>query len=339
MTKFTRIKLKDMTPLHLGLGRDSYDVSASLLQSDTLSAALASIRAMYGKGGTTEQFLSAFTLSSAFPYDGDEYFLPRMKGRLAITVNGKEEKDYRKKLKKLVYISFSLWQRLAQGETIAVDDNQLQGAFLLSKGNDNYKAPMTHITTERVSVARNGEDDAVPFMYNWTFFRHGSKTTSPRGEILETKESGLYCLLRADAATTQEITDLFHELGDQGIGSDKSVGGGHFTIETDTVELADVESDKQILLSTYIPTKEEVKSFSLDESTYQLIHRGGFMAGSNNEHLRHLRRKTVYMFDTESVIVSGAKLEGKIVNVAPQWNAQDIHPVYRSGRCLAMHIL
>ena len=71
----------------------------------------------------------------------------------------------------------------------------------------------------------------------------------------------------------------------------------------------------------------------------QLIHRGGFMAGSNNEHLRHLRRKTVYMFDTGSVIVSGAKLEGKIVNVAPQWNAQDIHPVYRSGRCLAMHIL
>lgn len=328
-----------MTPLHLGLGRDSYDVSASLLQSDTLSAALASIRAMHGKGDTTEQFLSAFALSSAFPYDGDEYFLPRMKGRLAITVNEEEEKDYRKKLKKLVYISFPVWQRLALGETIAVDDNQLQGAFLLSKGNDNYKAPMAHVTTERVSVARNGEDDAVPFMFDWTFFKHGGNMTSPSGKIIETKESGLYCLLHAADETTQEIIALFHELGEQGIGSDKSVGGGHFTIETDTIELADVKSDKQILLSTYIPTEEEVKSFSLEKSVYQLIHRGGFMAGSNNEHLRHLRKRTVYMFDTGSVIVSGVKLEGKIVNVTPQWNAHDIHPVYRSGRCLAMHIL
>lgn len=339
MTKFTRIKLKDMTPLHLGLGRDSYDVSTSLLQSDTLSAALASIRAMYGKGDTTEQFLSAFALSSAFPYDGDEYFLPRMKGRLAITVNGEEEKDYRKKLKKLVYISFSLWQRLAQGETIAVDDNQLQGAFLLSKGNTNYKTPMTHITTERVSVARNGKDDAVPFMYDWTFFRHGSHSISPNGKDYETKETGLYCLLNADVETTQEITELFYELGEQGIGSDKSVGGGHFTIETDTIELPDVKSDKQILLSTYIPTEEELKFFSLAKSNYQLIHRGGFMAGSNNESLRHLRKKTVYMFDTGSVLVSNAKLEGKIVNVAPQWNTPGIHPVYRSGRCLSMHIL
>lgn len=328
-----------MTPLHLGLGRDSYDVSASLLQSDMLSAALASIRAMHGKGDTTEQFLSAFALSSAFPYDGDEYFLPRMKGRLAITVNEEEEKDYRKKLKKLVYISFPLWQQLAQGKALAVDDNQLQGAFLLSKGNDNYKAPMTHVTTERVSVSRNGEDDAVPFMFDWTFFRHDGNMTSPSGKVIETKEAGLYCLLHADEETTQEITALFHELGEQGIGSDKSVGGGHFTIETDTIELADVKSDKQLLLSTYIPTEEEVKSFSLEKSIYQLVHRGGFMAGSNNEGLRHLRKKTVYMFDTGSVIVSDAKLVGKIVNVAPQWNTPDIHPVYRSGRCLAMHIL
>lgn len=332
MTQFTRIKLKDMTPLHLGLGRDSYDVAASVLQSDTLSAALASVRAMHGKGETTKDFLSSFAISSAFPYDGDEYFLPRMKGLLNIKVKGLEEKDYRKKLKKLVYISTPVWKQLAAGKSIEVDDNQLHGMFLLEKPVTDFKAPMMHVTTERVSVSRTGEQDAVPFMFDWTFFKHGENI---EGET----ESGLYCLLNADEEVTKEIIQLFSELGSLGIGSDKSVGGGHFTIESDIIDFPELDSNRCVLLSTYIPEKEELEGIDLHNSNYQLIHRGGFMAGSTNENLRHLRRSTVFMFDTGSVLATGKELTGKVIDVAPQWNTTEMHPVYRSGRPLSLHIV
>lgn len=320
-----------MTPLHLGIGRDSYDVAASVMQSDMLSAALASVRALHGKAGSTLAFLSTFALSSAFPYDGKEFFLPRMKGLLPISVRHEEEKDYRKKLKKLSYISMPLWLKLAKGERLEIDDNQLQGAFLLAEGKADYHAPMTHVVTERVSVSRSGEEDAVPFMFDWTFFKHNDSD--------ESKTSGLYCLLKADIDTAKEITELFSELGELGIGSDKSVGGGHFSVETDTVDIPSINSDKQILLSTYIPTKEELDATDLQSSTYQLIHRGGFIAGSNNETLRHLRRKTIFMFDAGSILATGKSLEGAIVDLKPEWNSPEMHPVYRSGRPIALHIL
>lgn len=336
MTRFTRIKLKNMSPLHLGLGRDSYDVAASVLQSDMLSAALASVRAMHGKGETTKEFLSSFAISSAFPYDGEELFLPRMKGLLNIKVKGQEEKDYRKKLKKLVYISTPIWMQLTAGKSIEVEDDQLHGKFLLERPIADFKAPMMHVTTERVSVSRTGEEDALPFMFDWTFFKHtGNKENNSGYE----SESGLYCLLKADEDITKEIVQLFEELGTLGIGSDKSVGGGHFTIESDTVDFPEVNSKKCILLSTYIPEKSELESINLHNSNYQLVHRGGFMAGSTNENLRHLRRSTVYMFDTGSVLATETKLSGNVVNVAPEWNTSDMHPVYRSGIPLSLHIV
>lgn len=339
MTKLIRIKLKDMTPLHLGLGRDSYDVSASVLQSDMLTAALASVRAMHGKGDSTEKFINSFVLSSAFPYDGNEYFLPRMKGRLSIKVRGQEEKDYRKKLKKLNYISFNEWQHLANGETIEVEDNQLHGAFLLSEPKPEYSSPMTHVTTERVAISRTGEKDAVPFAFDWTFFRHEGTLMSANGKSVNIKESGLYCLLQAEDSVADEVIKAFRELGELGIGSDKNVGGGHFNIETDYVDISTINSEKKILLSTYIPTKEELGNINLEESNYQIIHRGGFMAGSSEEELRHLRKKTVYMFDTGSVLTSKEQLKGRVVNVAPQWNTENMHPVFRSGKPLALNIL
>lgn len=323
MAKLTRIKLTHMTPLHIGVGRDSYDVAATALQSDMLSAALASIRAMHGKGESTKQFLESFVLSSAFPYDGGEFFLPRMKGLLPIKVRGLEEKDYRKKLKKLAYISAPVWLQLAEGKDIDVDDAQLHGAYLLSEGVADYTPPTMQMPTERVAVSRTGEEDAMPFAFNWTFIKPGA---------------GLYCLLQAGEAATEEVITLFKELGSIGIGSDKTVGGGQFEVETDKVELADIQSGKQMLLSTYIPTPEELGSTAFNSSNYQLIHRGGFMAGSTNENLRHLRKKTIYMFDTGSVLATNMQLEGKVVDIAPEWNTPDMHPVYRSGRPLAIHI-
>ena len=72
MSRFI-IKFKNLTPLHIGTGKENYDFSSSVLHSDTLSSALASLRAQKGKTSDIESFLMSFTVSSAFPYFGEFY--------------------------------------------------------------------------------------------------------------------------------------------------------------------------------------------------------------------------------------------------------------------------
>ena len=80
MPTYKIIKLKNLTPLHIGTGKENqYDFSAADLHSDTLSAALAALRAQQGQADDIETFLQSFSLSSAFPYWNDICFLPKYK--------------------------------------------------------------------------------------------------------------------------------------------------------------------------------------------------------------------------------------------------------------------
>ena len=56
MAVYTIIKLKNLSPLHIGTGKENYDFSATELQSDTLSAALAAIRVQRGKRDKLKDF-------------------------------------------------------------------------------------------------------------------------------------------------------------------------------------------------------------------------------------------------------------------------------------------
>ncbi len=327
MAKLARIIFRNMTPLHLGKGRDTYDTASPLLSSDTLSAALASVRALEGKTDDMKEFLESFTISSAFPYCGKEFFLPRPQGRLSINVKGLTEKDYRKSLKKLRYISFPLWNKMMTGNTVEVLPSQIHGEFLIGESNDSYQQPMAHVVNQRVMVPRDNDRDAVPFMFEWTFFRHGEN------------ESGLYCLLDCQN-NISELIELFKQLGTFGIGSDRTVGGGQFDVEAEEIEWHDINGNSTMLLSNYIPQEKEINLLNLQASNYSILKRGGFMSGSSNENIRQLRRKTVYMFETGSVFQTTHPLEGSIVNLAPQWNEEGTHPVYRSGRpfCVTVNL-
>ena len=325
MPNYRIIKMTNMSPMHIGLGRDSYDVSAGALHSDTITAALASIRALSGKDGDLKQFLDSFALSSAFPYCEDTFFLPKPAGKLNVEVEGMEEKDYRKLLKKIAYVASPIWKRLVNGERLLVTRNQLQGQYLLEKGNDNFLPPMVSTINQRVAVPRCDNEDATPFAFEWTFFR---------------RDCGLYCLLDASNDVEKEVESLFIELGEQGIGSDRNVGGGHFEVNAEsTFEMADVnDANGTMLLSMYIPTEQELKSLNVDLSRYQLLKRGGYIAGSSNDNLRHLRKNTVHMFAAGSVFNTITPISGKVVDLRPLWKDGDLHPVYRSGKALTINI-
>ena len=85
---------------------------------------------------------------------------------------------------------------------------------------------------------------------------------------------------------------------------------------------------------------DETGFLNLSQSKYTLLLRGGYMAGSREESLRHLRKKSIYAFGVGSVFLTTQPLKGKIVDLRPNWNDERMHTVLRSGRpfCLPVKL-
>lgn len=317
MAGYTIFKLRNLSPLHIGTGKENYDFSASQWQSDAISAALASVRAMQGMCDDIRGFLNSFVVSSAFPYINDYLFLPKPQGKISVKVLDKEEHEYRKKLKKIKFIECSLWQKLISGETLEVGYNQLQSEYLLPSTDVDFAKPMQSQVTQRVSVPRDNTD-AQPFFFDWTYFRNNA---------------GLFFMVEAEEETINELKSLMEMLGETGIGTDKNVGGGKFEVEKSEIKICfPAKANASLLLSTFIPTKEELQKLNLTNSKYELIHRDGYLAGSLETDFRHLRKKSVYMFNVGSVFMTNEPLEGTIVDLKPDWNDERMHSIYRSGK-------
>ena len=320
MGRYTIIKFKNLTPLHIGTGKENYDFSSSELHSDTLSAAIAAIRAREGKTNDIEDFLGSFALSSAFPFVGDSLFLPKPQGKIDVVVTDMDEYSSRKKLKKIKYLESNLWNVVVAGKRLEVVSSQIKDVFLVSVGNvDGFNKPYKTQVNQRVSVPRVDNMPAEPFFFEWKYF---------------SADAGLFCILdTSDEKLRDEIVDLFGKLGEIGLGTDRNVGGGKFAVETDEWNVEDVKnSDAQMLLSLYIPTEEELPELNLQESKYELLLRGGYISGSSEPGLSHLRKKTVYTFNVGSVFRTATVPSGKIVDLKPEWNDEKMHPVYRSGK-------
>lgn len=320
MATYKIVKLRNLSPLHIGTGRDDCSSSSSELHSDTLSSALAAMLAQTTDAADIKGFMESFAISSAFPFVGDRYFLPKPAGRLA--VRGCEEEQVRKKLKKLKFLELPVWSQVISGESPIISEEELAGEFLLASGGKKIRPYSSHVN-QRVSVdIEDGE--TVPFFFKWQYH-------SP--------DAGFFCIVDADDATMDELIKLFTLLGETGIGSSKSVGGGKFDVEAGSIELPTVEdADTTMLLSLYIPTKEELDGFDLEQSRYELLHRGGYMAGSNVAEFRHLLKKSVYMIGVGSLFAGVHTLHGTIADVTPCWNDDNMHRVLRSGRPIAIPV-
>ena len=318
MPTYNIIKLKNLSPLHIGTGKENhYDFSATDLHSDTISAALAVIRCQQGKMADTKEFLQSFSISSSFPFWDKIYFLPKARGKIKVKVVLKREHEYRKQLKKIKYIDVLLWDELMRGDEIIIEDSQIKGEFLLREKSD-FETPYISQVNQRVSIPRVDNENAEPFFFNKTFFH---------------EKAGLYCLTDAQDETFEELLSLFQLLGEAGLGTDRNIGGGKFEVEPDKLDLPEIpDANQTMLLSLYIPKEEELTKLHLKSAHYEILLRGGYMAGSSEEMFRHLRKRSIYMFNTGSLFPTTEPLTGKIVNLAPAWNDERMHPVYRSGR-------
>lgn len=320
MKTFHCIKLHFTSPLHLGRGiGESYDTGSKMLHSDTLSAALASARVqMFGEKNLLG-FLESVRVSSGFPFYEEHYFFPKPMLKLPLEIEEYDEHLQNKRFKKLEYIEKPLFEKIIAGKQVVITENNFsENEKYLWQGNPKAKNILKTDVQQRVSVPRDGRGESVPYYVERLFFH---------------EKAGLYFLLEVEnEQSLREIEVALKYLEDTGLGTDRSVGNGFFKTEISSLTLSMPGfSDSCLSLSLFCPEKEELPDLLNGQPAYLIEKRGGFIAGASDEQFRHLRKKSVFMF-AEGSVFNAKQLNGKVVNLRPNWNNEQLHPVYRSGK-------
>lgn len=341
------VKLNFNGPLHLALGRADYSESQPGLRSDTLKAALFSAaRLLFEEevlmGQTDENcpFLDAFTVSSAFPFFGKEFFFPIPKTGLP-----NNDPDLRKALKNIRYVGRSVFEKLIHNETFLPKKEHLWQKNVFFTEADLWPVPghtptnlerqefrLTHsMVYQHVMVPRDSGDDGDTFYMERIFFPPGS---------------GLYFFIQFDVQQFPDIRNAvaaaLRLLGDEGLGSDRSTGNGSFRFEGfEDLALrlpSDQDATGQLNLSLYCPATAEFSDNLVLNSAYSLIRRGGYVASPVDFSNASLRKQPLYFFEEGSLFPANAgRLHGKLVNVRPG-KMDGHHPVWRDGRSIFLPV-
>jgi CRISPR type III-A-associated RAMP protein Csm4 len=325
------------TPLHLSRGQtDSYDRSEEILHSDSLKSAIfVAALMLFGNELDTnekkEAFFDSFKVSSAFPFSNNDYFFPKPMAKLELKFPNIPDTDIArlsKKLKKLEFISKPVFEQIISGKkNITIKDEQLdkKGKFLFSEEiqGDKLKRVYKSEVQQRLAKAKEDGEDGTPYYIDRIYF---------------TGKSGLYFFIDYGTADKSKVDAAVKLLGDEGVGTDKHVGNGLFEPKCKTLDLNLPENANfKMLLSLYCPEKEELTQGEqnfLQESSYQLLKRGGYMASAANLDHITLRKKSVYMFQEASVFPAEMKLRGKKEDLKPDYPVE--HPVWRDGYALSV---
>lgn len=328
--KFKTYKLHFTSPLHLGDARDDYSVSLQTIASDTMYAALISCLAKLGEKIPDNGDLEC-TISSLFPFyqknseSNAVYFFPKpLKQTLPTSEAAIKE---RKKVKKVAWLDAKYFSKALRGEQL-FDEQTIQnlnnGVYLTDETID--KDFITSQVSPRVTVSRDGQEDAKPFYMDRIMFKD---------------YSGLFFVVDGDTTLLDKAIAL---LQSEGIGTDRNVGNGYFEYETKEVEITmPEESDCSITLSSYIPESKEQLSEMLgsEKIAYDFQRRGGWITTPPHN---TLRKKYVYAFTAGSVFASkcnGIEQKGLVgVDLKPtiNWSQKVGHPIWRCGRALFLPI-
>lgn len=322
-------KLHFTTPLHLGDVRDDYGISLKTIASDTMYAALISCLAKLGREIPDNGDLGC-TISSLFPYyqkdKSSEAVLFFPKPLKQIMPDSKKAVEERKKVKKVAWLDAQFFSKVLNGSQL-FDDNtidKLDGEFLTDK-EINQKFIVSQVLP-RVTISRNGQEDAVPFYMDRIMFKD---------------YSGLYFIADGDTSLLDHAMQLLQH---EGIGTDRNVGNGYFEYEKSTmkIDLPD-SSDYVMALSSFIPeSKIQLQTMlGSDNVAYDFQRRGGWITTPPHN---TLRKNVIHAFTAASVFkmqCNGMVTTGKVgVDLKPEinWDDKLDHPVWRCGRALFVPI-
>ncbi|MBR5972694.1 MAG: type III-A CRISPR-associated RAMP protein Csm4 [Paludibacteraceae bacterium] len=324
--EFTVFKLHFTSPVHLGDMRDDYGVSLKTIASDTLYAALISCLAKMGKKIPENGDLGC-TISSLFPfYQKDKgtnavLFFPKP---LKLTLPPSEKAiEERKKIKKVAWLDAKYFSRILNGEQLFKDETieKLDSEYLTDEVIDNHF--VSSQVSARVSVSRDGQEDAKPFYMDRVIFKD---------------YSGLFFIVEGDTTLLESALKL---LQTEGIGTDRNVGNGYFEFEESTVTI-EIPNDAEFVmsLSSFVPeSKEQLQAMlDSDDIAYDFQRRGGWITTPPHN---TLRKNVIHAFTAASVFKSsckGLETKGRVgVDLRPDILSNE-HPIWRCGRALFIPI-
>ena len=315
------VKLNFTSPLHLSRGKSGLDTSFELIHSDTLKSALY-VCAMdldmdILKDDESDAFFNSFSISSAFPFAKEEFFFPKPEW-ISTALSNSLKTEFKKDFKKIRYFSQTYFEQLLRGDLKTLDETCFKHIKYYTDSDLPKGMPFKSETVQRVTVSRNYEEDAGTFYTERLYFH---------------QDCGLFFLIHIkDEAYRSAILAALRLLGDNGIGSDKTVGNGQF--EASDFQpfsfRATEKADKQISLSLFCPKDIDVFTEGfLKESAYALTKRGGYLANPDDFNHSTLRKKSVFMFTEGSVFPNNQELKGTVVDLKPDKDVN--HAVWRDG--------
>lgn len=327
--RFTIYKLHFNSPLHIGDARDDYSVSLKTITSDTMYAALTSCLAKLGKEIPNNGDLGC-TISNLFPFYQKEkgtdaiLFFPKPLKQTLPTLN---DLTKAKTVKKVSWLDKTYFEKVINGGQLFANDsdvNNVKGDFLTNASMFDEKFISSQVFP-RVTVSRDGSEDAKPFYMDRIFFKD---------------YSGLYFMVEGD---TSKIKPALELLQSEGIGTDRNVGNGYFEYEEKSLELEFPDNGNYSLaLSSFIPESKEQLTELLDGDNvaYDFARRGGWITTPPHG---TIRKNIVYAFTVASVFAkqtSNVCALGRIVDLKPELNFDPKvnHPIWRCGKALFIPI-
>ena len=289
-------------PNGVHLGQTSLTDSNASFSSDTLFSALY-LEALK-KSPEDAEWLYAMAnegnllLSDAFPYSGDEWYVPKPLVRIE-GISGQGDSVVKKAFKKLDYIPADKMSQYLEGKL----DAPVEAEKLKRVGK--------HIL--KTSAAVYEQKDTVPYQVAVQYFN---------------PNCGLHLIIAAlDEKMSAHMLDLLDALSFSGIGGKRKSGLGRFEIIREKELPARwFESDGNILMliSTSLPKNDELEA-AMTDARYRVVRRSGFVQSSTYAD-EQLKKKELFMFLPGSCFES--RFSGDIYDVSIQGR----HPVYRYGK-------
>ncbi len=340
-TTFPVIVIRPKAALQLaGRRPDDYATPGGLPRSDLLFAALCQAWALLGLSEPLRLLeqnpeSSGLWLSSTFPYvsvDGSPHYLwprPLIPAPSPTEAQEKTRQTLVKKAKKIKWVNTAYLQQALKGEApnLATDEHSdcLQGEFFAPQ--KPYRAD--EIT--RAQVPLEEDLDTTPFNVGRLWFSPGS---------------GCFFLYQVENEDWGRwLTSALDLLQHEGLGTDRTVGYGHFEYAKDevSIEMPD-PSGYWLALGLYLPKEpQDLKPTLENERTrWSLVKRGGWIS---TEGLQTYRKKSLYFFEEGSIFywphiqTQGLLRHGIRANIAPESTPKPIpHPIWRAGQTLFLPV-
>ena len=333
-----RLEAKPGAGFHFGLRGLEQESSAERCPSDTLFAALVATLADLGGEGAVEAFTAPFErgeppflLTSVFPLAGNLPLLPLPDVRLVLTA----QPGSRKLLKRLRYVSPVIFRRITDRQPMDAHLDGM-GAFLQNgkawiaaeeidalpkewdRGRLGERKVWQSAAVDRVTVDRVTSASAV--------YRIGRTAYAPGcGLWLGVQWPGA-----PDLAQEAQLETLLTHLGDRGLGGERSVGYGQFTVRRQSLalDLPEAELGRPALtLSRYLPRADELPRALQGAASYHLVPVPGWLRSPGQ---KAQRRKQVRLLAEGSLFQPvGIGPWGRLADARPDgWGG---HAIWRYG--------